>query len=489
MKILYKFILALVLSTQVSASASAQTVSANNVHVDYTNEMLTVSADIVLDSLRLKSNNQLFITPIVKAGDTMTVSLPSVLVNGRKMHISYQRGVLNGFKTIKQHDIIQEVERKNRTRQQVSYSSRVKLAGAIDPRSAAVAFVYDSCGCGVDIANRITPFVPLFENPYKKLIPAMVTPPVSDLPVSIHEGKARVQFEVDRTELHALPYVCKNGQRIDNREQLAVIDDSVKYALSDPHVEIAGIRICGYASPESPYTHNDLLASGRSRSLAEYLAFRYNLPKQSVSYTAVPENWKEFRQLVVDSKEITEQQRSDLLQLIDRPAYSPGDYDAKEIELKTNPKFSSLYRSKILPEWFPRLRATTFAISTRLKPLDDEELAKVLETTPEKMSLNQMFRVARLYPEGSDKFNHVIDVALKHFPDDPIANVNAAAAHIMRGDYEAARELLDKIGESDEAYNLRGIVATHDGEYDKAIGYFERAGNLEAAKINLHYMK
>ena len=307
---------------------------------------------------------------------------------------------------------------------------------------------------------------------------------MTELPVSIHEGKARVQFEVDKTELHPQPYVCKNGQRIDNRAQLAIIEDSIRYATSDPNVEIAKITITGYASPESPYEHNDYLATNRSRALSEYIADRFSLPRGIADYGSVPENWVEFRQQVVDSKELTDKQRADLLELIDRPAYGPADYDAKEKELKTSPQFAALYKSTILPKWFPQLRATKFAISTRLKPMPDEQLAEIILTSPEKMSLNQMFRVARLYPEGSDDFNRVISTALKYYPNDPTANLNAAAAEVAKGDYSRAKTLLEKAGNSPEANNLRGIVATSEENYDEAIRYFEKAGDLPEAKHN-----
>lgn len=130
--------------------------------------------------------------------------------------------------------------------------------------------------------------------------------------------------------------------------------------------------------------HNEELATNRSRALAEYLADRYHLPRERASYSSVPENWKEFHEQVVESNELTDRERADLLELIDRPAYGASDYDAKEKELRTSPRFAKLYKTTILPKWFPQLRATTFAISTRLKPMSDEQLAKIINTTPEK---------------------------------------------------------------------------------------------------------
>ena len=484
-----KAIICVALAAPGGMSAQPTGVATENVDIRISGDFLNVSADLVLDSLRLRSNHQIFITPVVRGDSTQEVEFPSVLVSGRKMHISYERGALRGFPEIKNRMIEREVKRENGKAQTVSYTSRLPLEEWMRSKGTRVAFVYDSCGCGTRYGQLVTEEIPLFINPVKQMHAIMMTPPVKELPVEIHEGRARVQFEVDRTELHVFPYVCKNGQRIDNREQIAMIDDSVKYALTDPNVEIAGINICGYASPESPYLHNDELATGRSRALAEYLAEQYHLPQGHVKYTAVPENWGEFRNEVENSNELSEQQREWLLELIDQPARTPEDWDYKEHVLKTDPRFKDLYRKKILPEWFPKLRATTFAIHTRLKPMSDEELAKVIETTPEKMSLNQMFRVAKLYPEGSEDFNRVIDIALKHYPDDPTAIINAAAAEVARGEYDKAKALLAKVSVTPEVYNLLGIIATSEENYDAAKRYFEKAGDLPDAERNLEMLK
>ncbi|MBD5280125.1 MAG: DUF3868 domain-containing protein [Bacteroides sp.] len=485
----HKAIIALLTLSSVSVTAKNVGVTTDNLDVRMAGDFLTVNADLVLDSLTLGSNNQVFITPVIKGTGSQESQLPSVLVSGRKMHISYERGTLKNFQEIKSHDISQAVRRYNGKPQTVSYNVRVPLEDWMRGLDTRVVFVYDSCGCGVAYGQLVSDEVPIFSNPVKEMRTVMITPSITDLPVSIHEGKARVQFEVDRTELHVDPYKCKNGQRIDNRAQIAMIDDSVKYALTDPNVEISGISICGYASPESPYLHNDELATGRSKALAEYLGERYKLPKGSVHYSAVPENWVEFRKQVVESNEISAKERADLLELIDAPASTPAEYDHKEQLLRTDPRYKELFKNKILPEWFPRLRATTFAIHTRLKPLSDEALAKVIETTPEKMSLNQMFRVARLYPEGSDEFNHVIDIALKYYPNDPTAIINAAAAETARGEYAKAKELLTKVQATPEVYNLLGIIATSEEQYDAAIRYFEQAGDLPDAKRNLQLLK
>ena len=452
-------------------------ISARNVDVHIADSLLVVTADLVLDSLDLKSNRQVLITPIVESGERSeeskegradsirhSVALPSVLINGRNMHYSYERGVLRSFPALKNQVIAKELQRRNGKAQTVEYTARVAVEPWMKEKGTEVSFRYDPCGCGVASAPEIYK-VPVPEEeeilmpPPELVTNRMLNIPEIDVPnVQVHAGRARIQFEVDRTALHIEPYKCRNGQLIDNREQLQIIDDSVRYALSDPNVELVGIEICGYASPESPYLHNEELANGRSKVLAEYLADRYNIPRDKALHSAVTENWGEFREMVVASDEITEQQRSQLLKLIDSPATTPEEYDRKERILKTDPKFASLYKKLILPVWFPKLRATTFVLKTQLKEMDDRQLKEAFRTSPDKMSLQQLCRVASQYPADSDEFNEVVLTALEKYPDDQIAIVNAAIAAVAREEYDRAMKLLDRAEQTPEVENLRGLI-------------------------------
>lgn len=486
------------LVAMVTISCNAQTaidkgkIIASDVNVQQDGSKATVSLTLVLDSISLSANQQLFLTPFLEGGDHQRAMFPTVLVNGRNMHYVYRR---NGLPTdlADHYDIKQVVRRHNGTVQVISYSDAIDLQPWMVSESTVFYVAIDSCGCGRPGGCGNTqplpqpfplPNVEIAVKPLPTFHTAYITPQVSAQPMSVHEGRARVQFEVDRTELHDVPYTCKNGQRIDNRSQLQIIEDSIAYALRDPNVELANINICGYASPESPYMHNEYLATNRSRALAEYIAKRHNLPADRCTFASVPENWTEFRQQVVDAKDISEQQRTDLLQLIDQPVFGVSDYDVKEQKLKTDRRFATLYRTKILPVWFPELRCTKFSISTRLKQMSTEQLAEIFKKTPEKLSLNQMFQVSRLYEEGSDEFYQTFETALRFYADDPTANLNGAVAAIKRGDYSRAVILLAKAGNSPEAENARGIVAAHERNFDAALDHFDAAGDLLEALKN-----
>lgn len=472
-------------------AAHSDDIRIKNLSVSQQGDVCVVSMDLDLAELELRRNEQVLVTPIISCPSAeQEVQLPTVVFSGRNMHYVYLRGGQTLASGKSRYNILEEQRRDNGHQQLYSYLQSVPLQKWMMAKDAAVRLVVDNCGCGVVGASEAGEPLALNLNPAANMVVVpFPTPDPSKRKPTHHNGRARVQFEVNRTELHTSPYICKSGQYIDNRKQLQIIDDSIAYALRDPNVEIESISICGYASPESPYDHNDYLATNRSRALSEYIAHKYSLPMERCHYSAVPENWAEFREYTVNARDITEGQRAELLMLIDRPCYGPADYDAKETTLKTDPRFAQLYKTKILPDWFPKFRCTMFDITTQLKPLTPVQLREVMEKTPGLMSLDEIYLVACSYDHGTPEFLHAMEVALKEYPDDPVANLNAASIAVEREDYTAAAQYLKKAGECDEANVLRGIIATNDGDYKAARAYFEKAGRCPEAQRNLNLLK
>lgn len=470
----------LIMASALATAAAGVPIGADSISVARADGRLMVDFRLVLDSLKVGADRQLYVTPLITDGAGNMEYFPDVLINGRDMHYAMERGTIKAAVT-GHADVRETVRRRNGKPQRVAYTASMPFQTWMMGSGTRLAFVVDTCGCGRPLGKDEIPGIPLDLNPAPEMLTTIYEEPQrKEAPEIIHEGRARVQFEVDRTELHDKPYRARNGQLIDNRAELQVIDDSITYALSDPNVELSEVEIIGYASPESPYLHNQDLATGRSRALAEYIGRKYRLPEGRATYDAVAENWGEFRDMVEKSEAITEQQRKDLLELIDEPTYGPSDFDAKERRLKTDPKFAKLYKELILPEWFPVLRATVFRIKTRLRPMSDRQLAKVMHTSPEKMSHSQFFDVGKLYEEGTPEFNETIDKALEQYPDEPTANLNAAIKAVKEGKIDLAEQLLRKAGDSPAAENTRGIVATYRGKEAEAARHFEQSGTPEA---------
>ena len=116
--------------------------------------------------------------------------------------------------------------------------------------------------------------------------------------------------------------------------------------------------------------------------------------------------------------------------------------------------------------------------------MPDEKLAEIIKTNPNLLSLNQMFRVARLYPEGSEDFDRAIATALRFYPDNEVANLNSAVVALRNNELKTAEALLKKAGNSPEALNARGVLEVYNNNFDKALEYFNAAGNLPEAVRN-----
>ena len=67
-----------------------------------------------------------------------------------------------------------------------------------------------------------------------------------------------------------------------------------------------------------------------------------------------------------------------------------------------------------------------------------------MQTQPQKLSLNEFYLVAQTYEPGSVEFNDVFETAVRMYPNDEIANLNAANSAMQRKDVENAKRYLQK---------------------------------------------
>ena len=240
---------------------------------------------------------------------------------------------------------------------------------------------------------------------------------------------------------------------------------------ADKNVEITRVEIHGYASPESPYEHNAMLADGRAKTLAEHVRRLAGLDKSVIAVASTPEDWDGLRQAVASS---SLEHRQEILAIIDDAALDP---DAGDYRL-------------MLDTFYPALRHSDYVVSYTVRPFSVEEAKEVLRTKPGQLSLEEMYLVAQTYEPGSQEFDDVFRTAVSLYPDDPTANLNAACAEIESGDYDSALRYLDKAGASPYAANARGVIALKRGDEAEARRQFAIAaqGGVKEAQQNLELL-
>lgn len=286
----------------------------------------------------------------------------------------------------------------------------------------------------------------------------------------VEDGSARLSFVVGKYDIR--PDYGINAQ------ELVKIRRSVEMVERDSDVTITSISLHGYASPEGSYAANNRLAANRTNALAKYLEDFYpDLDKRLFATSHTAEDWDSVRNFVASSEWAN---RESILCVID------GDLqpDAKDAKLKKDYPEQYAY---IFNNVYPSVRRTDYTIKYNVRNFSLDEARRIVKERPQKLSLQEMYLVANSYEAGSSDYCDVFEVAVRMFPTDETANVNAANAALIRGDKRSAERYLLRAGASAEALNARGILAWHNGDRISVQCLFEQAvaKNLEVAKYNL----
>ena len=210
---------------------------------------------------------------------------------------------------------------------------------------------------------------------------------------------------------------------------------------------------------------------------------RYDLAGVETRVDYEPEDWAGLERRV-EATDLAD--KADILAII--RADEPADWDAREARLKTLNGGES-YRY-LLKEIYPALRHSDYEVAYTIRPLSVAEAKELIYTDPRQLSLDEMFQVARTYEAGGPEFNEVFEIAVRMYPDNPVANLNVACTMIELGRYDRAEAYLRKAGNLPEAIHARGVIAARQGRDAEARRLFEQArdAGVEAAAENLRLM-
>ena len=154
---------------------------------------------------------------------------------------------------------------------------------------------------------------------------------------------------------------------------------------------------------------------------------------------------------------IAQKAYSEAIQELQKAKLLDVDYkDIIERETRIKAEYADEYKF-LLAACYPTLRHSNYHIKYKIRPFNVDEAKQMIKTRPQLLSQNEMFMVAQTYEPGSKEFSEVMEIAVRMFPDDPTANLNAACTRLNVGDAEGAKPYLDKAGNSPEAEAARKI--------------------------------
>ena len=440
-----------------------------NAEISRHRDSVTVSMQMDVTDTRIKSGGSLILAPRLSGADGKgSAYVPPVELMGRKRRIYLQRNPETAYTSDEMYRVI---EKKRKEKQLVEYTVTVPYASWME--HSRLQIVEDLCGCGKVESGNLNELAQVDLSFRPRL--AYVVPEAEPVKARELSGKAFLDFRVNRTEID--PSYRQNP--VELKRILASID-TVK---NDRDFTVTEITIKGYASPEGSYAVNKRLAEGRTEALKKYIVDRYGFDKSVIRVESEPENWQGLVEYVSASS------LSDKEQILDFIENGPSNIDQKEKQMRT--KFPASY-SVLLNDCYPGLRRTDYRIDYVIRRFRLEEAKALVKTAPQRLSLEEMFAVAQTYEPGSEDFNQVFDVAVRMYPDDETANINAANALLEQGRAEEALKYLDKVKDSSpEAANARGVAYILLKDYEKAGRYIGKAleGHLEEAAHNMEFLK
>lgn len=437
---------------------------------------IEVDLRIHFDSIRMASRRTLTLVPVLKS-DSAQLLLPEIWINGKNRQKVYERrkALNSGLEIYEDAYVILDVKTAGKA---VDYKASIPFEYWM--RNAHLYIQQDKCGCADTRAMidendlgeilfkpkeryTVSPFV------------TFITPEAEAVKDRNEIGEAFLDFMVGQYKI--LPDFRRNPQ------ELAKVNRMLGEALADRNIVINGITFTGKASPEASYAYNLKLSQNRAKALQDYASARYKLKPEWLHAQSLGEDWEAFRSMVEASGL---EKRADVLQVIGSDTLP----DVKERMLKALQ--GGVTYAQLNREIFPQLRRVECRVDYTVRAFSVEEGKEVILTRPQQLSLREMFLVANTYEKGTPHFNDVFEVAVRMFPEDKVANFNAAATALSKGDLERATEYMKLCDPTNpETFNNFGVLYLMKGELERAETFLVKARELgvEEADKNLAELK
>lgn len=458
-----RFIFTLVALSAFSLSAYAEVegVKTHNVRLERNGDYMVVDMDIDISDIKVKSNRAVLVTPAIVNGDD-SLNLASIGVYGRKRYYYYLRegrSALSGFS--------ERSYRRSKRPDTVDYRSIIPYQEWMEGSHLVINRSLYGC-CNQKLAGQRTVLVDNFATPSKDKVYYMPTfvymkPYAEREKIREIKGSAYIDFPINKTEI--LP------EYRNNKDELNKILQSINSVREDKDAIIVSLKIKGFASPEGTYAFNEYLAKERTAALVKYVSSLYNFDTSIIHTSFEAEDWVGLSARVAESNLEHKQAILDIIA-------SDREPDCKERLIREGYPEQYAYIFKYI---YPALRHSDYSVEYIVRHYSDiNEIKSIMATSPQKLSLEELYLLANEYEQGSNEHHEVFEVAVRMFPNDEIANLNAANSAMQKRDFDSAKRYLKRAGKSAEATYARGAYAAMVEDYQTARELFKQA---EAAGI------
>lgn len=279
-------------------------------------------------------------------------------------------------------------------------------------------------------------------------------------------------------------------------EDIQMLKDYVTLVAENERMDLKGLTVSSYASPDGPLPLNEKLSGERGKNADKYVKKEFGkvpvLADQSlITSKTTAEDWDGFKALVQESNVQDKELILRVLSMYQDPV-------VREKEIKN---MSAAYEA-LADQILPMLRRSKFIVDVDLIGLNDEEILVAMRGDASALSLEQMLYAASLINDPTEmlKFYQMAAekepkcyrawnnigfaylsmgkadegmVALekaKALKNDDVVKNNLGFAALLKGDIKAAGEYFNSMSAStpESRFGL-GTIALHEGRYDQAV--------------------
>lgn len=441
-------------------------------------DSLYIHIKIHFSDLKIDKNRTLALTPILTNDYNEMHLFPCILLNGTLRDKAYRRSqALGGEKYAKNAYAVVKVEKAYSG--QIDYMYAVAYKEWMDKCSLDMEEMLCACaGHDKEVKiDRLFTYVSSrpqtqTQTPYNvELEMAYIHPQIEYVKNRYQQREIYLDFPVNQTNI--LP------DYMNNAKELAVVENMLMAVKSDNNLTVNSIDIIGYASPEGYVGNNDKLAKGRADAFRSYLASKLYYPQRFYNTRSGGENWNGL----IAALETSDMSYSNTIIGIIR---NTSDLATRKTMIKDLDE--GIPYNYMLYNIYPKLRKVVAIAHYTVRGFDVEEAKVIFSNSPQQLSLIEMFNIANTYKQGDEDFIEVFEVAVRMFPNDATANLNAAAAELSSQNTAKAKKYLDKVNKNTPEYvNNLGVFYFQIGDLEQATLQFQKAAatGLNAAKHNL----
>lgn len=412
-------------------------------------EYMTIKMNVDFSALDVPSNRAVLFTPMIVNGKD-SLELSSVGIYGRRRYYYYVRN----DKSIIAED--GKSYRASERPERVEYDVIVPYAQWMNG-SQLLLHQSDYGCCNKVVQQQFSPLTSFKEMVFSPKF-VYVRPATEMVKTRSLSGSAFIDYVVNKTVI--------NPDYRNNRTELAKIQATIDSVKNDKDITITSVSIKGFASPEGSYKNNERLAMGRTKSLKEYVQHLYDFAPDFIQTSYEAEDWVGLRTYVASSDL---ENKDGILQIID----SDLELDKKEQTIRRS--YASDY-AYLLANCYPALRHSDYKVEYVIRNYKDvTEIKRVFAESPQKLSLEEFYILANNSGNDTRLLSDVYETAVRMYPNDPTANVNAAISRMQNKDYTRVETYLRKAGNAPESVYARGLYAAFMKDYDTALNLLEEA--------------